>query len=203
VDIADNGTVVGNSHIGDFKFRAVRFPGNSTVTEELPPLPGRVESIAVDINSAGTVVGKSDSHAARWLPDGQVEAFPTPPDTTSNAVAIDRWGTALVTVWTFGAPESHYRWTATGQVIPQPSPPDFLVQDLSDTGTIIGAFSVGGGGRRAATLAPDGTTEDLGALPGDVDTLGNAINATGDTVVGYSGSTTGRRPVAWRFCPRP
>ncbi|RSM80697.1 hypothetical protein DMH04_29655 [Kibdelosporangium aridum] len=199
VDIADNGTVVGNTRDADFKGRAVRYPAHSTVIEELPPLPGRVESFAMDINSSGTVVGDSDTHAARWGPDGRAEAFPTPPTySNSRAVTIDRRGTALVTAWTPGGAGSHYRWTATGRVIPLPSPADFLLQDVSDTGRIIGAFP-DSFERHAATLAPDGTTKELGALPGDIYTMGNAINATGDLVVGYSGSSNGRRPVVWRF----
>jgi uncharacterized membrane protein len=109
-------------------------------------------------------------------------------------------GDALVMVTTDAAPgRTLYKWHANGTVTSVPAPSELYAQAMSDNGKIVGFYAVDMMESRGVTLADDGTTTDLGGLPGDTWTKGTRINETGDEIVGYSGAPGSRRAVVWRF----
>ena len=73
-DINDSNIVVGYSKDPSGKRRAYRWePGGSMV--DLGTLPGEVESLALEINELGEIVGSSGSRAVVWDIEGDIKAL--------------------------------------------------------------------------------------------------------------------------------
>ena len=160
---------------------------------------------AYDINEAGTAVGQIELATGGlvpgvWEPDGTLTSIGTPDwraYTQVRAVGINDAGQVVGDAVAYTRDsngvghlyDEAWLWTAADgfRRLPHLSddPTETLALAINDAGYVVGSSKTNGT-KHAVMWHPDGTIEDLGALPGMTGSEATAISQNG-TVVGTSG----------------
>lgn len=170
---------------------------------ELGTLPGRIDSLATDINDGGQVVGyslnyPSDQRAFLWE-DGSMTDLGTLGGAESWAFGINGGGQVVGYSTTEGGAQHAFVWDSVGgmQDIGTLGGSQSYATGVNDSGQVVG-FSQTVSGAEHAFLWDSGTMTDLGTL--GFDSRAWAMNNSGH-VVGYSHFGTGSldyRAFLWR-----
>jgi probable HAF family extracellular repeat protein len=193
----DNDEIVGGARL---QGRHLGFRGKKTL-RSVEGLPGSDYSNTLGINNEGDVVGSANAakgvRAFRAGPRGQLALGTLPGDQASEAFAVNKKGEAAG--YSSGvAGIRAVTWSKSGEISLLPE----LAAGKTSKAFAINddAIVVGISGDEAESRAvrwSGGSVQDLGALPGDVQSEALAINAGGE-IVGSSGDPLVRqRAVLW------
>jgi probable HAF family extracellular repeat protein len=158
-------------------------------------------SIGYDINDAGVVVGRSDTHAFRWTPPGPMKQLASHPSSVFEAAyGVNNGGTAAgvlantidwLVYWSPG--DQSY----TNLLHPGPHPQKGLpltgtANDITDALEIVGNFN----DLDAFYWSQTGWFTELAELPGSTRSEATAVNE-GGVIAGYSVVAGKARAVRW------
>ena len=201
--INDQGEIAGayNTSTAQRPFRSVRRVG----FQELSLPAGSNGGIAFAINdvgeAAGFVSGTAGVRPAWWSRRGEVQVLQTAADQTGQALDLNDRGDVVGV--SGGAAKTAVLWPRKGSLVSLGTLPGFTHSEavaISENGSIAGiATGVGAFPNRArAVLWQSGglAIQDLGALPGGIDSRARDVNNRGE-VVGRSTSALGSRAFIW------
>lgn len=168
---------------------------------ELPPLPGASRAVARGINDAGAAVGESwgagtPYHAARWT--GGVPTDLGAVQATSRAWDISPSGEVVgeTPVDDLGSDAFLYS-VNSGMDLLAPAHYASHAYDINDAGQVAGSMTVYNA-YHAFRFTPGSDLKDLGVLEGFLQSIGKAINISGQ-VAGDMSSATGNTQRLFRF----
>ncbi|MDB5885646.1 MAG: hypothetical protein JWR74_1817 [Polaromonas sp.] len=201
--INDQGEVAGayNTSVAMRPFRAVRRAG----LQELALPPGGTGGVAYAINelgeAAGYASGTAGVQAVWWTRQGAVRLLQSAGNQTARALDLNDRGDVVGV--SGDAVRTAVVWPQKGGMVSLAPLPGFRHSEavsISENGTMVGvAIGVGEFLNRARGVlwpAGGGAPQDLGVLPGGVDTRARDVNSRGE-VVGTSSSTSGDRAFVW------
>jgi probable HAF family extracellular repeat protein len=197
--VNDYGEGVGGSQLGK---QPRGFITSSRGLEILAGLPGSDHTVALGLNSAGVVVGSSNTasglRAFRFIRGiGAVDLGTLPGDANSAAFAVNNGGKATG----YSSGTSGIRavvWTSNNSIQLLPALAGSNSSRglaINEQGDVVGVSEIAGAPH--AVRWQGANLQDLGSLPGDASTEALAINNQGD-IVGSSGNVNAaRRAVLW------
>jgi probable HAF family extracellular repeat protein len=176
-----------------------------TDTGAINPLTAFDGGYAVDINDAGTVVGRV-GNVGVIVTQGTVQTIPVPPDfTTIEPWAINNAGQVVGRVTRGVSVDAHQRafLFADGLVTLLPLVPGAAASSasaLNEGGQVVGNPGIPQAGRAWIYDPGTGQTTDIGTLPGNPNSTAFAINNLGQVVgnAWSSASTPGLTGAAWK-----
>ena len=169
----------------------------------LPP-PLDTSSYGRSLSDNGNVAGQSESHAFLWQ-GGMMTDVGTLGGDASEALGVNVAGE--VVGWARRADEvpRAFLWRGGAMidlgVLPSADPNDASQANAINGRTdVVGYSSARSPGHVNihAFLWRSGAMSDLGVLPGDTDSQANALNETGERIVGASSGDTNARAVLWQ-----
>ncbi|MGB2985713.1 MAG: hypothetical protein WBE26_07495 [Phycisphaerae bacterium] len=210
-DINNSGVITGHWNMGGVSF--VFFVHEDGIRTDLD-LGIQISAGTVSINDAGIIAGRwasvayGEARAALWN-NGVVTDLGTLGGTSSGAHGLNNLGQVVGGSGLINPPGRHaFLWqdgvmVDLNDLLPEPPPWTLTYAiDINDAGQIIGK-SLDNGHARAflMTTKPTAMVQDLGFLPGSLDTHPVAINVHGE-IVGSAdtdpGWTSFDRPFLWK-----
>jgi uncharacterized membrane protein len=170
------------------------------------PAPGAFLGRALDINSAGAIVGVVDNVVTQWLPDGSIVtggSFSyggrTAPFTIPRpTIGLNDPGMVVFNGYTTAGLVRAFAWDSPSETPHRLDAPPRVVSDVSDLQRIVGYNVVAPApGLAVPYTTKAGTTTPLAIPSGFAEAWPNGVNRCGQ-VVGSARVGTTYRAVTWR-----
>jgi len=216
--VSGNGNVIAGSIVGNpIESASVRI-GNALV-QDLGIVPGHHSSRALAVSGDGTIVvgqnmagsgtNYTSGKAFRWTAQTGMQPMPhlRAGGSLTQARGISRDGTTIVGMSQFdgtGGPIEAFRWTQSGGMVPLPNLPGAtILETFANAANADGSVIVG----NAASATPQnyyhavrwtsGGVQDLGVLPGALNSHAYAMSDDGNVIGGISAVFPSEIPFVW------
>jgi len=216
--VSSNGTVIAGSIAGNpIESASVRI--GSGLVQDLGILPNHHSSRALAVSGDGTIVvgqnmagsgtNYTSGKAFRWTAQTGMQPMPhlRAGGSLTQARGISRDGTTIVGMSQFdgtGGPIEAFRWTQSGGMVPLPNLPGAtILETFANAANADGSVIVG----NAASATPQNYyhavrwtaagIQDLGVLPGRINSHAYATSDDGNVIGGISAVFPNETPFVW------